>query len=265
VPKVFNYTDRVAIPKQCIISKTLVTEADEVYLEVAWDFSTLELPSDAVVTTEVSAIGTFRSVFFEHGLIGSAVLPKTRIRVTELRNPDLIKFRIKVTKKNAEGIPLIIADIDKVSPTLDKKWENGSSLLKRRKVDHLMVPWELQFELGVPVLCISGQKDLWYQLLNRAPWFDPIALTAIVETVFLWSLVEKAAPEDSEVFEQWKKYFISLGCSEEFYSRSFDSISLFGDEVNDIREMANLVASNFCHRFKFLELLSTICESDGNR
>ena len=237
MPKVFNYTNRIAIPKECIISRSLVTEGDAIYLVLSWNFSTLELPEDSLVSTEIGAIGTFQTAFIDHGQLGDGILSETKFLVTEMRNPDLIKFRIKITRKNEHGIPLILAEIDKVSPVLTKGSENGSSLLKRRKLNNLMVPWELRFELGIPVLCISGQRELWFQLLKKAPWFDPIVLTSIVRTIFLWSLAEKSAPEDNEVFEQWKAYFISLGCSEDFYSRAFDSINQFGDEGNEVLEI----------------------------
>ena len=256
MPKVFNYTDRTNIPKECLHSRALLLQGDEAYLELGWDFSILELPADSLVSTEISAIGTFQTDFIDHGALGDGVLLPKKFSVSKMRNPDLIKFRVKITRKNEEGLPIILAEIDKVTPILEKHSENGSSLLKRRKISNLLVPWELRFEQGVPVLCISDQRGLWFQLLKKSPWFDPTILATIVRTVFIWSIEVKSNPEDEDIFKQWKEYFLGLGCPEEFYERKFDPVELFSEEGNEILSMANTVSANFSKNFGLLETLS---------
>ena len=207
--KIFNYTNRIEIPKECFPICKLTTRENETFLDISWDFSLLELPPEAAMTIEIGAIGTFQTLNLPLGLVGSGIQTETQISVQEIRNPELIQFRFKVVKRSDSGIPLIVAQVDKMKPEFEDLDGVRPSLLKRRKIQSLAVPWELRFESGIPMLCISGQKDMWFTLLKKAPWFDPIILPSIVRQIFLWSIDEATEPEDPDTHESWKKYFIN--------------------------------------------------------
>ena len=260
--KMFNFTDRVDIPLECISVRNLTFQGNEVFLTVAWDFSILGLPSDANVKIELGAIGTFQTDVIDCGLLETGVLQSKAIPVSHIRNPNLIQFRVMISKRNDLGVPLILAEIDKVKPVLDKGSENGSSLLKRRKITNLGVPWELQFDSGIPVLCISGKKDMWFQLRKKAPWFDPIVLHKILGEIFFWTIQESKSPEDPEIFEEWKNYFVTLGASEDFYEQNYDILDQDSEDFRVVNDLCRQITEAFCIKFDVFGQISDITAAE---
>jgi hypothetical protein len=256
--KILNFTGRIDIPVESFSERKLTIGTDEWYLDLAWDMSLFSLPSDSLVMLELAAIGTFETERINLGQIGDGILQSTRIPIRRFRNPELIQFRLKVVRASDAGIPLILAEIDKVKPILDLGFANRPSLLKRRKIAHLPVPWELQFEMGMPILCISGKKDMWFRLVKKAKWFEPISLHAILKEIFLWTVRESVDPEDPEVFEKWRSYFIELGATEEFFEENSNYLENDSESRRNVNEMCTTVMERFCIRFSIFDQIASI-------
>jgi len=251
----FNYTGRVQIlPTEVYASFRL--DGDDQVLTLKWTFSHYSFPKTSKVIVEVESPGTTDVRRLDLGALGDGDRSATE-RFPRLRNPELIRLRVKVVE-NVDVLPMIRGVLDGIYPLDESDNSKSKSILKIVRDDELGVPWQLRFE-EIPVLYLTGRRDLFVYLKESSREFNPTVLSEIVRQIFEW-LALGDHDFDDEILGQWVIFFEALGCEPGFLETSRTRTD---DEVEDVGSRGVRLSEEFARRFEFVESLAGGSDEGG--
>lgn len=211
-------------------------------VEVTWDLSKLNIPSNSVLILEVEGRGRFYR--FELGEIDDG-LGEALVQLGLVH--DLSTIRAELFATSLEGnLPRIVAASAPVALLVGGDSDEASqSFLPLRVEPDLDTLWRLNFESGTPVLEVSGR----YGAPHIEPWFAVAVLPSVVKEVFLTiSLgLENLNGDDEEV---WRQYFENSGVSLPIP----ESDELSNEHILNIFDRANQVSEWFTKSNSLLKL-----------
>jgi len=250
-----NYTGRIDFDVN-EVSATYREENGQGTLTVRWLLGHYGLNSNSQLFLTMEGDETSESRRFDLGVIGAGqgeiVLPPT-----QFRNPELIKLRLKVVEVNPDGIPMILAQGDKISPVNLDSNNRSRSFLKIVNSPDLTVPWRVEFPDDEPVLMVSDRDELFLKLRNKSPLFEPLVLSDVVRQIFVWIAISDLA-YGSEILKEWILFFEQLTCPHGFIQedRSHE------DDTEAVMRFANDVSEEFAKKHNFTQSISSIIEAE---
>lgn len=253
-----NYTDRVQILPTEVHSSFRLDGSEQV-LTLKWTLSHYSFPQTSKVIVEVESTGTTDVRRLELGAIGG----KDRVvseRFPRLRNPELIRLRLKVVDTDrSTGLPMIRGVVDRVYPLDENDNSKSKSILKIVRDEELGIPWQLRFE-EIPVLYITGRRDLFVYLKESSREFNPTVLPEVVSQIFGW-LALNDCDFDDEIIRQWVNFFENLGSEPGFLELNRSRAD--EDEVGDVLSRGARLSEEFVRRFGFLDILAGESDQGG--
>jgi hypothetical protein len=255
-----NYTGRIEIePHE--IEATYVVENDQYELTLKWLLSHYGLPESCKLFIEMKGGSqTTETRRFELGMLGDGQGEK-KLSLAYVRNPELIKIRFGVVLVDSNGLPMIKADRDKISPLNLNENNRSRSLLKMVKSPDLTVPWRMEFNDDEPVLMISDRQELFHNLRDTSPLFTPLVLPDVVRQIFEWMALSDV-DYTSEVMKQWVKYFENLSCPSDFIE--IDRSQANEDEIHEVMNMSRIVSEEFSKKFKIIDAVASTFDREGD-
>ncbi|MBM4075185.1 MAG: hypothetical protein FJ267_06035 [Planctomycetes bacterium] len=148
--------------------------------------------------------------------------------------------------------------LDGIYPLDESDNSKSKSILKIVRDDELGVPWQLRFE-EIPVLYLTGRRDLFVYLKESSREFNPTVLPEIVRQIFEW-LALGDHDFDDEILGQWVIFFEALGCEPGFLETSRTRTD---DEVEDVGSRGVRLSEEFARRFEFVESLAGGSDEGG--
>lgn len=247
-----NYTGRIDLDSQ-EVSATYREDKGQFILTVKWLLGHHRMNEDCVLSIELKGAGTSESRRFDFGLLGDGQGEEI-LTLAQVRNPELIKIRLVVVEASHNGIPLIRAQIDRISP-LNLHGNNRSrSFLKIVKSPDLTVPWRVEFPDDEPILKISDREELYHKLRDTSPIFMPLVLAEVVGQIFVW-LSTSEVDYNNDILNEWILFFEQLTCPHGFiqaeHSREDE------EEFADVKRVANDVSEEFAKKFHLIEKISS--------
>lgn len=113
----------------------------------------------------------------------------------------------------------------------------------------------MKFDLGEPILAISGKKNNYAVLKEEFNFFIPAILPEVVRQVCIWAINDRNR-ENPLVFSKWERFFIALGVSGDLFDRDEASEYEFDEEfANRIEESATSCANEFSRRNGIIEII----------
>ena len=109
-----NYTGRIDIELN-EVSATYREENGQCVLTINWLLGHYNLNKTCQLYLSLEGDQTSESRRFDLGLLGDGQGERV-LTFAQMRNPELVKLRLKVVETNVDGIPLIKAQGDKISP-----------------------------------------------------------------------------------------------------------------------------------------------------
>jgi len=234
-----NYTGRIDIEAH-EIEATYVVENDQYELSLKWLLGHYGLPENCKLFIEMKGGSTTETRRFELGMLGDGQGEKT-LNLAHIRNPELIKIRFGVVIVDSNGLPMIKADRDRISPLNLNENNRSRSLLKMVKSPDLTVPWRVEFNDEEPVLMISDRQELFHNLRDTSPLFTPLVLPDVVRQIFEWMALSDI-DYSADVMKQWVKYFEDLTCPTGFIQVDRSQVS---EEFSKKFKIVDAVASTF--------------------
>jgi hypothetical protein len=254
-----NYTGRIDIEAH-EIEATYVVENDQYVLSLNWLLGHYELPDDCKLFIEMKGGSqTTETRRIELGVLGDGQNGIT-LPPLQVRNPELIKIRFGVVSVNPNGLPMIKADRDKITPLNLNENNRSRSLLKMVKSPDLTVPWRVEFNDEEPVLMISDRQELFHNLRDTSPLFTPLVLPDVVRQIFEWMALSDI-DYSTDVMKQWVKYFEDLTCPAGFIQ--VDRSQASEDELIDVVNMSRIVSEEFSKKFKIVDAVASTFDREG--
>ena len=254
-----NYTNRIQIEEHEIEANYRIENGGCV-LTLRWLLGHYSLPEDSVLFLEVKGGSqTSESHRVELGQLGQGNGDVT-LSPLLVRNPELIKLRFGVVGKEPNGLRLIRADRDRISPTNLAENSQARSFLKLVKVSDLVVPWMVDFNDDEPVLLISDRQELFHKLRDTSPIFKPLVLSEVVRQVFVW-ICSSDLDLQGRIVGQWLSFFEQLSCPKSFFEveRSLDN----SEDVEEIERMSKIASEEFAKRFELIDSIASSFQNDG--
>ena len=254
-----NYTNRIDI-QSSEIEATYQVEGDHCKVTLKWLLGHYALDEDCEIFIGLVGTNTTEARRIQLGSLGDGNGSEV-IDFRNLRNPELMKLRFLVVKVDDRGIPMIRADLSGISPLDQSDNSKAKSFLKIIKQDDLMVPWRLSFNDEEPIIVISGRQDLYQQLRESSPIFNPLVLSEVVRQVFEWM----ALSDDDfsgEVSKQWIKFFTKLSCPAGFLEEVHSADD--EEQLVEVREMAQRVSEEFARKFGLVNAVAGTFVKEGN-
>lgn len=255
-----NYTGRIDIQSE-EVTATYREEAGTCVLVVKWLLGHYGLSPDCNLYLGLEGDGTSESRRYELGRLGDGQGEQT-LRLTQVRDPELIKIRLKVVENDSSGIPIIKAQGDKISPLNLNASNQSRSFLKILKAPDLTVPWRVAFDEDEPILLVSDREELFHKLRDTSPLFIPLVLPEVVRQVFVW-LATSEVDYSSEVLKEWIIFFEHLTCPHGFIQQ--DRSSRDPEEVEEVMRVASFVSEEFAKKFEFNRRISSVFDSEETR
>ena len=253
-----NFTGRIELMRSDVFATLQSTGLKRTIL-LNWKFDSFNFSSNSEIIVDLRSNGTTETKRISIGKIDPSITTH-EIDISEMRNPDLARIRLKVCEKDTSGITRIRAQIDNLIPENSGADDNARSFLKLAKDDELDIPWELRFESGEPCLFITGKNELFHHLRNRSPWFFTSVMHEVVRQVFVW-LVDQSDYENYDIAEKWKQYFLDLGCPSDFFNSPED---LDPDErKEEVESQLRRVLQTFVKRHNILSELASLNSAEG--
>lgn len=259
VAEKMNYTDRIDLEPSEFSAEYQIRD-EQYFLTLKWMLSSRSIKDDCRLFVEMKGGGTTETRRFDLGTVGSG-LGDTTLVLTNIRNPELIRIRFGVVEINADGLPLIRADRDRVSPVNLDENNRARSLLKLVKSPDLAVPWRVEIFEDEPILLVSDRHELFHNLRDTSPLFTPLVLSEVVRQIFEWVALSGVDGEVQSV-KRWITYFGTLSCPPEFFEA--DRSRSDEDDVNEVAGMANVVSEEFAKKFRMIEKIAATFEDGRN-
>ena len=252
-----NYTGRIDIESQ-EVSATYRVDNGQYVLTIKWLLGHYGMNKDCQLFVGLEGDGTSESRRFDLGKLGDGQGEGT-LTIAQVRNPDLIKIRLKVVELSHNGVPLIKAQCDKISPLNIDGNNRSRSFLKIVKRLDLTVPWLVEFEEDEPTLVISDRDGLYHKLRDTSPIFMPLVLAEVVRQVFVW-LATTDVDYNDDILTEWILLFERLTCPHGFIQAEHALED--EDEMADVERVAKDVSEEFAKKFNLIEKVSSTFE-DG--
>ena len=250
-----NYTGRIDIELN-EVSATYREENGQCVLTINWLLGHYNLNKTCQLYLSLEGDQTSESRRFDLGLLGDGQGERV-LTFAQMRNPELVKLRLKVVETNLDGIPLIKAQGDKISPVNLNADNRSRSFLKMVSSPDLTVPWRVEFPNDEPTLMISEREDLYQKLRNKSQLFEPLVLADVVRQVFIWMANSELAYGD-EILKEWLLFFERLLCPQGFIQKDRSN----EDDYEDVMEMANVVSEEFAKKYEFNQSISSIIDAE---
>ncbi len=255
-----NFTGRIDLDEHEIQAAYRI-EDDVFVLQLRWFLEHYSLSADSTLFIEMKGGSqTSETHRLDLGLLGNGT-GERELRIERVRNHDLIKIRFGVVKKNDLGIPMILADRDRISPINSGEGAPSRSFLKMVKVSDLPTPWRVHFEDDEPVLQVTDRSGLYQQLRDSSPLFLLVILPEVVRQIFEW-LATTEVDRTSGSIRQWIKYFERFHCPVGFLNQVRERSD--EDSWLDVTSNARVVSEEFSKSFKFIDKLADIFTSEEN-
>jgi len=250
-----NYTGRIDIELN-EVNATYREDNGQCLITISWLLGHYGLNKTCQLFLSLEGDQTSESRRFDLGLLGDGQGERI-LTFAQIRNPELIKLRLKVVETNLEGIPLIKAQGDKITPVNLNADNRSRSFLKMVSSPDLTVPWRVEFENDEPVLKISEREDLFQKLRNKSQIFEPLVLADVVRQVFIWMATSDLSYSD-EVLKEWVLFFERFSCPQGFVQteRSHEV------DYEEVVEMANVVSEEFAKKYDFIQSISSIIDAE---
>jgi hypothetical protein len=255
-----NYTGRIEIEAH-EINATYVVENDQYELSLKWLLGHYGLPEDCKLFIEMKGGSqTTETRRFDLGLLGDGQGAE-KIKIEQVRNPELIKLRFGVVIVDSNGLPMIKADRDRISPLNLNENNRSRSFIKILSKEDLSVPWRVEFNDDEPVLMISDRQELFSSLREKSPLFKPLVLSEVVRQIFEWMALSEL-DYNSDVLNQWMMYFEDLSCPRDFIEKN--RLELSEEELIEVANMARVVSEEFSKKFRMVDAVASTFESSGD-
>ena len=254
-----NYTNHIQIEEH-EIEATYQIENGGCVLTLRWLLGHYSLPEDSDLFVEVKGGSqTSESHRVELGQLGQGNGDMT-LSPLPVRNPELIKLRFGVVGQEPNGLRLIRADRDRISPTNLNENSQARSFLKMVKVSDLVVPWMLDFNDDEPVLLISDRQELFHKLRDTSPIFKPLVLSEVVRQVFVW-ICSSDLDLQGRIVGRWLSCFEQLSCPKSFFDveRSLGN----SEDLEVIEEMAKTISEEFSKKFDLINSIASSFQNEG--
>jgi len=137
-----NYTGRIDIELN-EVSATYREDNGQCLITISWLLGHYGLNKTCQLFLSLEGDQTSESRRFDLGLLGDGQGERI-LTFAQIRNPELIKLRLKVVETNLEGIPLIKAQGDKITPVNLNADNRSRSFLKMISSPDLTVPWRVE-------------------------------------------------------------------------------------------------------------------------
>lgn len=210
-------------------------------VEIAWDLTQLELPSDSQLFLECAGRGQFyRFNLGEVGVgIGEASKPLGSVR-------DLSSIRAEVFVTAADGqVSRILASSAPVSVALgEDSTSTSKSILALRVEPRLEVMWRVNYSEGMPVLEVSQR----FGSVHSEDWFFPTVLPAVVREIYINVSLGIFEMEDESI-QDWVTYFEGLGFKIAAVVADPDSID--AGQLTTVFNAADDLARKFSENFNY--------------
>jgi hypothetical protein len=255
-----NYTNHIQIEEH-EIEATYQLENGGCVLTLRWLLGHYSFPEDSFLFLEVKGGSqTSESHRVELGQLGQGNGDMT-LSPLFVRNPELIKLRFGVVGQEPNGLRLIMADRDRISPTNLNENSQARSFLKMVKISDLVVPWMLDFNDDEPVLLISDRQELFHKLRDTSPIFKPLILSEVVRQVFVW-ICSSDLDLQGRILRNWLSLFERLSCPKSFFEveRSLEN----PEDLKEIEEKAIVVSEEFSKKFDLINSIASSFENEGD-
>jgi hypothetical protein len=249
----FNYTQRIDFNESSISAKISEngTSSNDFTLDVNWDLSEYGLQEPFEVVVLAKALG--ETIRVGSGL-GEHLKGFTSVDLGGMRTPLDCRIDLKVIRRDARGIPVILGVLHNAQPVLPDTSKPKKSLLRTKKDAQLDVPWTLSFEEGLPTLYVSDKSEIYEALSVSSPIFDAIVLPEVVRQVFIWVKMP-GEEKDPTYVEGWKSAFESLGCPRDYLDEEFLYSEISESELKDMNQRALEVSKSFAISYGAIERL----------
>lgn len=244
-----NYTGRVKL-EESEVSARIIKTADQSSVVVNWDFSERDVSKSSGINIEVYGAGQEKRTEIQAPVEdkGNSTIP-----ITEFRDTNALKVRIKVVSRNSDNnLPYIQFVADNIPVENESDLDRVKSILPILKRQDLDTPWYLELnseESEGPCLIIRENDGLGDQMLNN-PLFIPFVLPGVVSRVFEWVYEDRDVNPDTETWIAWKNYFLRLGVT---VPTEIDSMPQY-ERQDTITDLARQVAEHFSLQNKLIEV-----------
>lgn len=247
-----NFTGRVDLPMDSL-DAYVEHKANRYLLQMNWDLTRFSFNSKAEVWLEIRRAGSYeyRREYLSKFQRGQNV---ATIDVSNMTDPLNLRLRLKVVFEE-NGKRLLIGNLDNFVPRVpqDKSMQKG--FLKIVKDDSMDNPWMMKFDLGEPILAISGKKNNYAVLKEEFSFFIPSILPDVVRQVCIWAINDRNR-ENPVVFSKWERFFIALGVSSDLFDRDDATEEDFDEDFSSkLEESAVACANEFSRRNGIIDII----------
>ena len=247
-----NFTGRIDLPMDSL-DAYVEQKANRYLLQLNWDLTRFNFNSKAEVWLEIRRAGSYeyRREFLSKFQRGQNV---ATIDISNITDPLNLRLRLKVVFE-VDGKRLLIGNLDNFVPRVpqDKSMQKG--FLKIIKDDSMDNPWMMKYDLGEPILAISGKKKNYLVLKEEFSFFIPAILPEVVRQVCIWAINDRNR-ENPIVFAKWERFFIALGVSGDLFNRDDATEGEFDEDFSSrLEESAIACASEFSRRNGIVEII----------
>jgi len=248
-----NFTQRIDFSETAVAAKIYEKNANSssFIVDVDWDLTEYGLMEPIEVVILAKALG--ETVRAGTGT-GNFLKGSTSIDLGGMRNPLDCQIDLKLTRRDARGIPVILGVLRNAQPVLPDTSKPKKSLLRTKKDPQLDVPWALNFEDGLPTLYVSDQSEIYEPLSVSSPIFDAIVLPEVVRQIFIWIKLP-GEDKDPTYVEGWKSVFEGLGCPRDYLDVEMNYQEISDNDFKDMNQRALETAKSFAVSYGAIERL----------
>jgi hypothetical protein len=235
-----NFTGRVDLPMESL-DAYIEKQGPRTILQLDWDFSRFSFDQKAEMWLEIRRAGSYE---YRREYLSSFKkrVSSASIDVSNMTDPMNLRLRLKIVS-DGNGKRLLIGTLDNFVPRVPQESSRQKGFLKIVKDDSMEIPWRMKYELGEPVLVISGKKNNYSVLKEESQFFIPAILPEVVRQVCMWAIKDRDR-ENLVVFSKWERFLVNLGVSPNLFERDESSEDLEDSDFTSLVEESSISCAN---------------------